>query len=160
MTGMTAASPKATIRLARAADADELARLYRQLVDDPAIQVLPERLQALADGERAQVLVCEGEGRLAASAWLGFCEDVMYGGQPFAVLENIVVDRDWRGRGLGRALLDEARRRCLARGCSKIMLLSSAQRADAHRFFLQAGFRGDAKRGFVMYRRDMAAAQT
>ncbi|OHX11498.1 hypothetical protein BI347_17685 [Chromobacterium sphagni] len=144
------------IRQARADDAAALDRLCRQLVDDPAIRVLPERLQALADGERAQVLVCECGGQLAASAWLGFCEGVMYGGQPFAVLENIVVDRGWRGRGLGQALLDEAQRRCLARQCFKIMLRSSAQRLEAHRFFLRAGFRGDAKRGFVKYRRDMA----
>ncbi|WP_198404959.1 GNAT family N-acetyltransferase [Chromobacterium violaceum] len=123
------------IRLAAGADAEALTAL------------------ALADGARAQVLVCACGAELAGTAWLGFCEDVMYGAQPFAVLENVVVDARWRGRGLGAALLREAERRSLARDCPKIMLLSSAGREDAHRFFLRVGFRGDAKRGFVKYRR-------
>ncbi|MBX9266587.1 GNAT family N-acetyltransferase [Chromobacterium violaceum] len=143
------------IRLAAGADAEALTALYRQLTGDARTRVLPERLDALADGARAQVLVCACGTELAGTAWLGFCEDVMYGAQPFAVLENVVVDARWRGRGLGAALLREAERRSLARDCSKIMLLSSAGREDAHRFFLRAGFRGDAKRGFVKYRRDM-----
>ncbi|MEO2219005.1 GNAT family N-acetyltransferase [Chromobacterium vaccinii] len=144
------------IRLAAGADADALAALYRQLTGDARTRVLPERLDALAGGERTQVLVCECGGELAGTAWLGFCDDIMYGEQPFAVLENLVVDARWRGRGLGAMLLREAERRSLARDCSKIMLLSSIGREDAHRFFLRAGFRGDAKRGFVKYRGQMA----
>lgn len=145
------------MRLAKGADAAALADLYRQLTGDERVKVLPARLDSLADGVRAQVLVCECDGELAGTAWLGFCEDAMYGEQPFAVLENVVVHASWRGRGLGTALLREAERRCLARGCSKIMLLSAAGREDAHRLFLRAGFRGDAKLGFVKYRRDMLA---
>jgi len=39
-----------------------------------------------------------------------------------------------------------------------MMLLSSAFRADAHRFFEHVGFRADLKRGFVKYRRQFAPA--
>ncbi|WP_211269451.1 GNAT family N-acetyltransferase [Chromobacterium amazonense] len=145
------------IRLALAADAAALTALYSQLTGDPAVRVLPERLALLADGLRTQILVCEYDGELIATVWLGFCEDAMYGEQPFAVLENLIVDARWRGRGAGEALLREAERRCMARDCSKIMLLSSASRVDAHRFFMRQGFHGDAKRGFVKYRRDLAA---
>ncbi|AVG18762.1 GNAT family N-acetyltransferase [Chromobacterium vaccinii] len=142
------------MRLAAGTDADALAALYRQLTDDARTRVLPERLDALAGGERAQVLVCECGDELASTAWLGFCDDIMYGEQPFAVLENLVVDARWLG--LGAALLNKAPRRSLARDCSKIMLLSSIGREEARRFFLRAGFRGDAKRGFVKYRGQMA----
>jgi hypothetical protein len=43
--------------------------------------------------------------------------------------------------------------RCLARDCSKIMLMSSAARGDAHRFFIASGYEGDRKRAFIKYRR-------
>jgi hypothetical protein len=36
------------------------------------------------------------------------------------------------------------------------MLLSSASRADAHKFFEHVGFRADLKLGFVKYRRQFA----
>ncbi|MFM0466096.1 GNAT family N-acetyltransferase [Paraburkholderia strydomiana] len=84
------------------------------------------------------------------------CE--MYAEQPFAVVENLVVDQECRGNGIGQALLREVERFCLSRNYSKMMLLSSAFRVDAHRFFEQVDFRGDRKRGFVNYRSQFAEA--
>ncbi|OQA32275.1 MAG: hypothetical protein BWY57_02080 [Betaproteobacteria bacterium ADurb.Bin341] len=45
---------------------------------------------------------------------------------------------------------------CLVKDCSKIMLLSSANRVQAHRFFERAGFGGSEKCGFIKYRRNFA----
>jgi GNAT superfamily N-acetyltransferase len=76
----------------------------------------------------------------------------MFGSQPFAVVENIIVNEAVRGKGLGAALLRHIEAFCLAKNCSKIMLLSASQRERAHHFFEQAGFTGTSKRGFVKYR--------
>ncbi|WP_218567949.1 GNAT family N-acetyltransferase [Pseudomonas sp. LTJR-52] len=48
--------------------------------------------------------------------------------------------------------------RCIKKDCSKIMLMSSIHRTQAHAFFKRAGFKGDSKRGFVKYRRDLLAS--
>lgn len=85
---------------------------------------------------------------------LCFCLDVMFAFQPFAVIENLIVDPSWRGRGVGAELLSEAENIARSRRCSKLMLLSSMGRQDAHRLFERAGFQGDTKRGFVKYSRD------
>jgi N-acetylglutamate synthase-like GNAT family acetyltransferase len=79
--------------------------------------------------------------------------DVMFASRPFAVLENIVVASHCRGSGVGAALMREAELFCLAAQCSKMMLLSSSHRTEAHRFFEKSGFLGSAKKGFVKYRR-------
>ena len=79
----------------------------------------------------------------------------MYAQQPFALVENLVVDANHRKQGVGAAMLAEVERVCLEADCSKIMLMSSVHRAEAHRVFLKAGYSGDAKRGFVRYRRQM-----
>ena len=76
----------------------------------------------------------------------------MFGSQPFAVIENVVVNEAVRGKGLGEAPLRHIEAFCLAMDCSKIMLLSSIQREQAHRFFERVGFAGSSKRGFVKYR--------
>ncbi len=83
----------------------------------------------------------------------------MYAEQPFAVVENLVVDQECRGYGIGQALLREAERFCLSRNGSKMMLLSSVSRVNAHRFFERVGFRGDRKRGFVKYRSQFSEAK-
>jgi GNAT superfamily N-acetyltransferase len=97
-------------------------------------------------------MVCEVDGRVRGTVLVCVCADAMYGGQPFSVVENLVVDQECRGHEIGKALLREVERFCLSRNCSKMMLLSSASRVDAHRFFEQVGFRGDRKRAFVKYR--------
>ena len=140
------------VRRAQADDADEVARLYAQLVANPTVRVLPERLAELASASDTALFVVERAGRLAGTVLVTLCADVMFGRRPFAVVENIVVDAEARGQGIGAALLSEVDRFCLAADCSKIMLLSAAERGDAHRFFERAGYAGDRKRGFVKYR--------
>jgi hypothetical protein len=46
------------------------------------------------------------------------------------------------------AAVEERARSC---GCTKLMLLSSVTRAEAHSFFARIGFDGQKKRGFVKY---------
>ena len=143
------------IREATPADATALTALYTELVGDSAIRVLPTRLGILATHPDHAVLIAEKHDMVLGTAHLLFCMDAMYAEQPYALVENVVVTEQARGQRIGAALFREIDRRCLARNCSKIMLLSSAARADAHRFFAQAGYQGDRKRGFVKYRRDI-----
>jgi GNAT superfamily N-acetyltransferase len=145
------------VRRARAGDAGEVARLYAQLVANPGLRVLPERLAELEAAADAAVFVVERGGRLLGTVLVALCADVMFGRRPFAVVENIVVDAAARRQRIGAALLSEVDRFCLAADCSKIMLLSATERLDAHRFFERAGYAGDRKRGFVKYRGDFRA---
>ena len=142
------------IRRARPGDAKGIEALYGELIGDTRVCVLPERIAELANDSRTALLVLEREGVLRATALLNFCTDVMYKAQPFAVVENIVVGEAFRGQGSGAALLRHIEDECIARDCSKIMLLSSVERGEAHRFFEHCGFAGSKKKGFVKYRRD------
>ncbi len=146
-----------TFRRARAADAAEIQRLYALLVNNPALQVLPERLAELEASPTAAVFVADDGARLAGTLLLAVCEDVMFQRSRFAVVENVVVDPAARGQGVGSRLFLVAEHFCAAADCSKIMLLSAAQRVEAHAFFERRGYAGDRKRGFVKYRPALAA---
>lgn len=147
-----------TIRIARRADAKILQSLYRQLVNDENIKVTECRVEALANDPNTHLLVCAIDGHVRGTVLVCLCADPMYAEQPFAVVENLVVDQECRGYGIGQALLREVERFCLLRNCSKMMLLSSVSRVNAHRFFERIGFRGDRKRGFVKYRSQFSEA--
>jgi N-acetylglutamate synthase-like GNAT family acetyltransferase len=67
------------------------------------------------------------------------------------VVENVIIGATARGRGAGRLLMATLERTARAAECAKLMLLSSLQRTDAHRFFEGLGFEGGKKRGFVKY---------
>lgn len=141
------------IRPAKPSDSNRIAELYAQLVENPAIFVLPERIAKISEDPNTGLFVCEWDGVVEGTALVSLCSDVMFGFQPFAVVENIVVNQTLRGTGLGSVLLRHIEAFCLSRDCSKIMLLSASQRTDAHRFFERAGYAGHTKRGFIKYRR-------
>lgn len=143
----------AICRAAREEDLAPLLALYRELrpgdarMDANAAQALWRRV--LAD-PRACVFVAELDGAPVSTCMLSMTESLAHGGKPFAVMEHVVTAAAHRGRGIGRALIAHALAFAWSRNCYKVMLLSGAQRADAHHVYLSLGFDGDAERGFVV----------
>ena len=54
-------------------------------------------------------------------------------------LQDLVVRREWRARGVGKQLLDAATEWARERGCTHLELGSGIGRIDAHRFYLREG---------------------
>lgn len=148
-----------TVREARGADAAAVAALYRSFVSSPHINVREDRLETIASDPNNFLFVCEVDEVVCGTAFLTLCLDAMFGNQPYGVLENVVVDEAWRGKGIGSQLLAHAEEVCRMRDCSKIMLLSTASRTSAHRFFEQQGFSAANKLGYVKYRSQFGHAQ-
>ena len=146
------------VRDAKPEDALRLSELYNQLVNNPAVNVEPEQIQAIYNDSRAKLFVCDYQANVVGSALVSLCPDVMFSNQPFAVVENVIVDIAARGVGVGTALFKAIETFCVSTNCSKIMLLSSSQRLDSHVFFEKQGFKGSVKRGFVKYRSAFSSA--
>lgn len=146
-------SPGTVCRAARPADLHALLGLYRELrPNDPqmpleAAQSLWQRILA---EPRSRVFVAEHAGALASTCMLAYAESLAHAGKPFAVMEHVVTAEALRGRGIGRALVAHALAYAWTQNCYKVMLLSGAQRSEAHRVYLALGFDGDAERGFVV----------
>jgi N-acetylglutamate synthase-like GNAT family acetyltransferase len=141
------------IRRATADDASAIESLYRELVSDPLVRVLPEQIATLSDSPASFLLVAEADGAVCATALLTICPDAMYRAQPFGVVENVIVTQAMRGRGFGRLLLVHVEQLARDHHCTKLMLLSSTTREAAHLFFRRCGFTSETKHAFVKYRR-------
>ena len=55
-------------------------------------------------------------------------------------LTGLVVDERWRGRGIGRLLMQEIEKRLRERGARMLMLTSGRHRTEAHRFYESIGY--------------------
>lgn len=139
------------VRDARAADIPELQALYETLVGSD-VKVRPERLAEIERDADTLLLVAEIRDQVVGTALVCFCRDPMYGDRPFALVENVVVDPAARSMGGGRALFRRIDEVVVARRATKIMLMSGADRSEAHAFFERVGYRGDLKQAFVRYR--------
>ena len=141
------------IRFAQSDDLPGILTLYAEL--RPHDPVLPEdiadaRWKAVLGEANIRVVVADQQGRLAATCMIALVPNLASGGRPFAVIEHVVTLSAFRGRGLGKAVVQHALDFAWSRDCCKVMLLSGAQRLEAHRLYESLGFRGDVERGFVV----------
>lgn len=141
-------------RKAKESDAQAIADLYKELVPEAPIKVLPERIAEIADDPNTYLIACHDEGSVIATALLTLCRDVMFTRQPFAVVENVIVSKHHQRKGIGKALMVHIEEFCLATDCSKIMLLSGSDKHDTHDFYIAMGYDPDAKAGFIKKRRN------
>ena len=134
-----------TIRDAASGDLPAALALCAQL-GDPGEAPLPAGEAELAWARMRAVpglslRVAESGGRIVGTYTILRMPGLAHGGACSAVVENVVVDRRERGRGIGRILLDDAMEVAARWGCYKLALSSNGRRTDAHRFYERLGFR-------------------
>ncbi|GAB2513204.1 GNAT family N-acetyltransferase [Nocardiopsis aegyptia] len=146
------------IRAAIRSDLGAILRLLRELGDADHSQSAHVRMSSAAvrawtrmenDPDRT-VLVAEQRGQIIGTLDLLVVANLTHDAQPWAVVDNLVVDPLTRGRGIGRALMDDAVDRAARAGCYKVELLSHESRHGAHRFYAALGFENSAE-GFRRY---------
>jgi ribosomal protein S18 acetylase RimI-like enzyme len=133
------------IRAAEPRDLDRLLELY-SLLEGPYGKVRHPNGEAhdlftrvLLDPNQ-ETLVAEVYDEVAGTLVLAVLPNLAHGGAPYAVVENVVVDEEYRGEGVGRALVREAMRRARRAGAYKLALCSNAERTEAHGFYESLGF--------------------
>ena len=108
---------------------------------DPARQ--RQGLTLLLDDERARVLVAE-----RADGVVGMCTGQLVvstaEGGPALLVEDVVVDPDHRGRGVGRALLAALADWARGRGVRRLQLLADGSNGPALAFYDRLGWRATA----------------
>lgn len=90
----------------------------------------------------AVVLVADDHGDVIGYAYAaveGY--DYMALRGPAGVLHDIVVDPEYRGRGVGRLLLDASLASLQARGALRVVLETAERNEAAQRLFESVGFR-------------------
>ena len=95
------------------------------------------------------------DGRLAAFCMCWF-DAVGVTGRPCGQIEPLGVHADFRGRGLGRAILAAQLQRLRHHGAQDVLLETDDYRNDAFALYEAAGFR--VTRNVLVYRKDYEAA--
>jgi len=134
------------IREATSGDAGELTRLYRQLDEGQSLRPVDEQavsrvLARTHDYPGYRVLLAVDEGRVVGSFVLVILEMLGARCAPEAIVEDVVVDRAARGKGIGRRMMAFAMDEAARTGCYKLVLSSNLERTGAHAFYESLGFR-------------------
>ncbi|MFI6575593.1 GNAT family N-acetyltransferase [Nocardiopsis sp. NPDC050513] len=136
------------IRAAIRSDLGAILRLLRELGDSTDTQSAHVRMSSAAvrawtrmegDPDR-MVLVAEERGQIIGTLDLLIVANLTHDAQPWAVVDNLVVDPQRRGGGIGRALMEDALDRATRAGCYKVELLAHESRDRASGFSAALGF--------------------
>lgn len=65
--------------------------------------------------------------------------------QPYALMEDLFVQEEFRGKGQGKALVQAAIEEAKKRKCYKIIATSRYEREKVHKFYQQLGFKDYGK---------------
>ncbi|MCI4346890.1 MAG: GNAT family N-acetyltransferase [Thermoplasmata archaeon] len=128
-------------RPASGADVDKIAEAYAWLTAPPGkapptwdlTQARSSILQAIS-GSASTVLVA-GSGAVLVGFATVYLDLVSVRFGLRAWVEDLAVHPEYRSRGIGKVLLDGAKRWARSRGASQLALESSEARVDAHRFY-------------------------
>ena len=75
-------------------------------------------------------------------------------GSSIAFVENVVTDKEYRGQGLGRKVMEMAIEFARENNCYKVILQSASFRKEAHQFYKNLGFDGESKKAFILKLKD------
>lgn len=87
------------------------------------------------------VLVAEADGRVVGACTLLFTRFNPMDATPGAWLDGLAVDEAYRRRGIGRALMEEARRRSEAAGCDSLVLHTHEHQGPALALYESLGMK-------------------
>ena len=137
------------IRQLQAADLPALARLYVQFWNERSS---PEKMNAtfarLRDNPDYFFLVAETDEEITGSLMGIVCEELYGECRPFMVIEDVIVDREFRQQGIGSALIRTIEAHAVSRNCNYIIFVSERERTDAVPFYRSLGYEPDSYRGF------------
>jgi len=124
---------------------DLLDLLFAQEADFTPDRAKQERgLRLILDDVRVgAILVARDGAHVVGMVNLLFTVSTAEGARAM-LLEDMIVRPDYRGQGVGLALIEAAIARAAAKGCARITLLTDEDNTQAQWFYGRAGFRRSA----------------
>jgi len=132
------------IRKASEDDLSAVLALYSQLGTDDDAVLSPDEAKKLFTRMKTYpdytLYVSVFGVTVVGSFALLIMDNLGHKGAPSGVVEDFVIHQDWRGKGVGRTMMEAAMSLCAVRGCYKLTLSSNKLRHNAHVFFKTLGF--------------------
>jgi len=132
------------IRPARLDDIDSLTKLVSELFEIES-DFYPDSgrqrkgLNLLLEDKRSIILAAEKEGKVVGMCSVQTVISTAEGG-PAGLLEDLIISAEERGKGIGKALLDEAGIWAYNQGITRLQLLFESDNEGARDFYNKLGW--------------------
>ncbi len=142
------------IREANKNDLEEILQLYLYLhetgIPDDSDQLRSTWEQIINDTNH-HMIVCEVDGKIAASCVCVIIPNLTRNVRPYAFVENVVTHEDYRKKGYATACLNYAKQIAIETNCYKMMLLTGSKEESTLNFYRNAGYNNSDKTAFIQW---------
>jgi len=128
-----------SLRRAVLTDVPAIADLVTQLGYPTSAADMDARLRRLLALSHHTVVVAEGSGQIVGMAG-GSVEYAFDLNGSYGRITALVVDAKWRGRGVGKLLVQHVERWCGEQGADRVTLTSGHHRQESHKFYQAIGY--------------------
>ena len=142
------------VREIRRDELQNLLELYLYLHED-SIPAMSEHLthtweSIMTDGNH-HIIVNEIDGMIVSSCVCVIIPNLTRNVRPYAFVENVVTNENYRGKGYATECLNYARKIASENDCYKIMLLTGSKREATLKFYENAGYNSSDKTAFIQW---------
>lgn len=128
------------IRKACLGDTERIQDLIRQLGYNISLEDMNSKMVNLLQSNSDEIYVYESDSEIHGVISLHFSIELAFQ-KDFMTIGYFVVDEKSRGLKIGDKLINYAEQRAHARNCELIEVFSREERTDAHRFYLNHGYK-------------------
>jgi len=128
-----------------------LMELYQQLNSDAIInEFTTKSIWKNIQNQNIKYFVAKENCKIIASCYICIIPNFTRGGKSIGFIENVITDVNYRRKGIGKTVMENAIKYAKEQNCYKVVLQSSNKRRNAHVFYKKIGFDDESKHAFEM----------
>lgn len=135
-------------------DLGGLLELYTYLHDNPVpddTKELRNLWNDILDDKNHHIIITEEDDKIVSSCVCVIVPNLTHNQQPYALIENVVTNEKYRGRGYATACLNYAKEIAENACCYKLMLLTGSKKESTLNFYERAGYNRNDKTAFIQW---------
>ena len=142
------------VREAVKEDLDELLNLYLFLHEKnipKKSEYLENTWKTIIEDINHHIVVKEINGKIVSSCVCVIIPNLTRNIRPYALIENVVTNEEYRGKGYATECLNYAKEIAIKNNCYKMMLLTGTKNENTLAFYKSAGYNSDDKIAFIQW---------
>ena len=142
------------VREAVKEDLDELLNLYLFLHEKnipKKSEYLENTWKTIIEDINHHIVVKEINGKIVSSCVCVIVPNLTRNIRPYALIENVVTNEEYRGKGYATECLNYAKEIAIKNNCYKMMLLTGTKNENTLAFYKSAGYNSDDKIAFIQW---------
>jgi GNAT superfamily N-acetyltransferase len=135
-------------------DFDGLMKLYKQLHNNPMPEITDVFMNIwnkILSDKNHHIIIVEEDDKIVSSCVCVIIPNLTHNLQPYAFVENVITDVEYRNKGLATQCLNYAKQLALNENCYKLMLLTGSKKESTLNFYEQAGYNRNDKTAFIQW---------